>query len=612
MSTIRHAGGGAGVAVKDLIAKRRTTGAGVSLAAVWLLAAGCTGAVLGGGTGGPGGGNNPNPGSPGGVQPPPGSTMVIPPGGNEPVAIPPDQPQDAPVTGAFASAPGPSSRFVRLSHLQWENTVNDLFRGTTRTGISRDFLSEPIRSSFNNNGSIVQVGSELWLDYQKAAGELATAARDAKVHGSFLSNGAKDARAFIRNLGLRAYRRPLTDAEVGSYEAHFGKGAQLVGSGDNFADGVELVIEAMLQSPHFIYRAELGSNVVGGKVQLTDYEIAARLSYGLVNSMPDEPLFSAAQGNKLRNRDEVLAQARRLLESERGKETLRDFHSQLLRLDEYVEVKREVAAFPEFKTEMAADMRTEAETFVREVVFGQSKGVAELLTAPYSYVNSRLAPLYGASVPAGQSGFVKVDLNPQQRAGVYTQIGFLAVNATDGGPRSIMRGVHMNLDVLCTDLPAPPAAPPAPPVSMGKTNRQRLTDFTETGDCAACHKILINPLGFAFENFDGLGKFRTQEGNLPIDARAKFTFDEGEKSFDGAVDLIKIVAAGKQAHECYTQHLFEYIYGRERAREDDWQQLAQADTAVIREVGRRSRLKVSIKDMITDLVSTDAFLTRLP
>jgi hypothetical protein len=594
--------------------RRRVSGLWPALAAVGLLAAGCTGSVLGGGAGGGGGGNNP-PGNnpPGTTPPPPGSTMVVPPGGSQPVAIPPDQPADAPVAGAFASAPGPSSRFVRLSHLQWENTVSDLFRATTRVGISRDFLSEPIRSSFNNNGSIVQVGSELWLDYQKAAGELATAARDVKVHGAFLANGAKDARTFIRNFGQRAYRRPLTDTEVSAYEAHFGKGAQLVGSGDNFADGIELVVEAVMQSPHFLYRAELGTSVVNGKVPLSDWEIASRLSYGLVNSMPDETLFSAAQGNRLRNRDEVVTQARRLIESERGKEALRDFHGQLLRTEEYAEVKREVQAFPEFRAEMAADMKTEAETFVREVVFGQSKGVEELLSAPYSYINSRLAPLYGASVPAGQNGFVKVDLNAQQRAGVYTQIGFLAVNATDGAPRSIMRGVHMNLDVLCTDLPAPPEAPPAPPVSMGKTNRQRLTDFTETGVCSGCHKALINPLGFAFENFDGLGKFRTQEGgNMAIDATGRFAFAEGEKSFNGAVELMKIVAGGKQAHECYTQHLFEYVYGRERAREEDWQQLAQADTSVIREVGRRSRLKVSIKDMITDLVSTDAFLTRLP
>jgi Protein of unknown function (DUF1588)/Protein of unknown function (DUF1585) len=187
------------------------------------------------------------------------------------------------------------------------------------------------------------------------------------------------------------------------------------------------------------------------------------------------------------------------------------------------------------------------------------------------------------------------------------------VNATDQAPRSIMRGVHINLDVLCTDLPAPPEAPPAPPVSMGKTNRQRLVDFTELNTtCAGCHKTLINGLGFAFENLDGLGKFRTEDAGMPIDATGKFEFVEGEKPFNGAVELMKIIGAGKQAHECYTQHLFEYVYGRERARAEDWQQLAEADTSLIREVGRRSRLKVPIKAMIADLVATDAFLTRLP
>jgi hypothetical protein len=587
----------------------------VAGAAVMMLGA-CTGmvdGVAGGGSkpGDPPAGSDPN-------NPPPGGTVVNPPGGGGPVVIPPVPGENAPTTGNFASAPGLSSRFVRLSHRQWENTVIDLFKGMAPANLSRDFLSEPIRSSFNNNGSVLEVSTALWQDYQKAAAQLATASRNAQMQGAFLNNGAKDAKTFIRNFGLRAFRRPLTDAEVTQYEQHFAKGPQLIGGTDAFADGVELVVEAMLQSPHFLYRTELGTTVVNGRVNLSPFEIAARLSYGIVNSMPDEMLFAAATGNKL-GRDEVSAHARRLLDSERGKATLADLHEQMFKLVDYGEVKRDTGAFPEFKPEMGPDIRTEAETFIREIIYGQNKGVEELLTAPYTYVNGRLAPLYGANVPANQTNFVRVDLDSKQRAGLYTQIGFLATTATDQAPRSIIRGVHVSLDALCVDLPAPPNVPPESPSDAGKTNRQMLEAFTQAKGsvCEGCHANLINPLGFAFENYDGLGKFRTMEKNgLPIDASSKYLLSDGEVSFNGAVELMRAMASGRQAHECYAQHLFEYLYGREKLREEELEAalkpLAAADAGVIKEVGRRSRQKVPIKNMVVDLVSTDAFLTRLP
>jgi uncharacterized protein DUF1588/uncharacterized protein DUF1585 len=172
--------------------------------------------------------------------------------------------------------------------------------------------------------------------------------------------------------------------------------------------------------------------------------------------------------------------------------------------------------------------------------------------------------------------------------------------------------VHANLDILCVQLPAPPNVPPQTPSDPGKTNRQLLEAFTmQPGSvCLGCHGALINPLGFAFENYDGLGKYRTTEANgLPIDASSSYGFAEGRKSYNGAVELMKIIAGGSQAHDCYAQRLFEYIYGRERTKDGDFK---AADDGVIGEIGRRSRLKAPIKQMILDLVSTDAFTTRLP
>jgi hypothetical protein len=596
--------------------KLRPRKLGLGAASIIVLSSsllGCTGTVVdatglvpppgnvgdpasGGSTGGP-----PGAGGSGGILPPP----------------PPPPPPGAPVTGPLASVPGPSSRFVRLSHRQWENTTRALLRLPADSGLSREFLSEPIRSSFDNNGSILQVSSNLWLDYQKAAESLgAQAGKTPTLWTAFLGGAAAtaaSARKFVEGFGLRAYRRPLTAAEAEQYTTLFSQGATLVGSGNAFGDGVEVVVTAFLQSPHFLYRTELGGGVVNGRVPLTDHEVASRLSYGLVNSMPDEPLLAAAGKGEVRTREGVLVHARRLLESEAGKATLDDFHTQMLELTPFEEIRKDTAVNPLWKTGMGAEMKQETLTFVRDVVFAQDKGVGELLSAPYTFINSRLAPLYGlpARTPTAGDPFIRTELDPTQRAGLYTQLGFLALNATDRQPRSIMRGVHLNLDALCVQLPTPPDVPPETPSDVGKTNRQLLEAFTEAPGsiCQSCHGSLINPLGFAFEGFDGIGRTRTTDNGQPVNAAGKYAFSEGERTFDGAADLMKVISTSRQAHDCYAEHLFEYLYGRERAREGA---AGAADGALVSEVGRRSAGKVSVKSMVLDLVSTDAFLTRLP
>jgi hypothetical protein len=532
--------------------------------------------------------------------------------------VPPPRPPDDPITGPIASAPGPSSRLQRLSHKQWANTVGDLFHLEAPATAAQQFLAESVRSTFDNDGSRLEVASELWQDYQKAAEAVASqVARDAKLLAGITpanapADAAGKARAFVVNLGLRAYRRPLTDAESNRYLALFNQGPALLGSGNAFADGAELVISYLLQSPHFLYRTELGGAVVNGKVALGDHEIASRLSYGLANTMPDEALFAAAAQQKLHTREDVLAHAQRLLGSPGGRATLRDFHEQLFGTAQYSEIKRDPKQQPAWQPGLGDDMRRESELFLEDVVFDRARGVAELLTAPYTFVNSKLASLYGVPAPAaGQPDrFVRVDLDPRERAGLFTQIGFLGSNdnATDVTPRPIMRGVQLSHDVLCVDLPAPPNVPPLPPQSGSQTNRQLVAAFTEQPGsiCASCHATLINPLGFAFETYDALGKHRTQDNGAPVDAKARYRFAEGERSFDGAVELMGIIAQGQQAHDCYARHLVEYLYGRDVAPD------SEADARLIGEAGRRSKRSASVKALILDLVTTDAFLSRLP
>ena len=564
-----------------------------------LLATACTGTILGGDSNGStnGGGN-------GVVDPITGLPTV--PGDKTPPAPLPDS---APTTGAVASRAGASSRFVLLNNRQWENTMRDLLGLPSQPGLSKTFVKTSIRTSFDTHGGDLEIDVQQWQDYKKAAGTLATqVARDAaRLNALMPSNAPTEpearAKAFITGFGLRAYRRPLTDAEVNQYLAVYKTGA----TGAGAVDGLEMVLAVFLNSPHVLYRTELSNQVTNGRVVLSDYEVANRLSYGLINTMPDAELFAAAGAKQLRSRDQVLAQAKRLLESPLGQATVRDIHEQMIKEVDPGELVRDAKLHPLYKAGIGIDMKEENLAFVQEIVFGQGKSVAELLTASWTMLNSKLAPLYGVTLPAGAGDkFVKVDLDPKQRAGLYTQLGFLAETATDFNPRPIKRGVHLSDHLLCNKVPPPPPEANQTPIpnKAGSTNRQSFTAATETDSlCAGCHGTLINPLGWAFERYDGMGKYRQDENGLPIDSTGAYDFAEGRKSFDGAVELMKIIAEGKQAHDCYSKQIFEYVYGRSAT---------EVDAPLVTELGRRSKLKVPIKNLMLDLVATEAFFTRLP
>jgi hypothetical protein len=555
---------------------------------------------------------------PGPGQPPGGGGGTGPGPGGAPPPAPAPVPEEAPVTGTIASQPAASTRFARLSHKQWVATVRDLLRlppqNTVVGELAAGFVAEPGHlSTFDNNGEVREVSKQMWGGYQAAAEALARlVSRDARLLAAILPPGlpsdpAARARAFVTGFGLRAHRRPLADAEVTQYLALFNQGARLFASGDAFADGVQITLQALLQSPHLLYRTELGGAVVGGRVALDDYEVASRLSYGLTGSMPDDALLAEAGARRLRTPAEVRAQALRLLGTPAARATLRDFHEQLLHTGEYDSVKRDEQLHPTFRGVTGQDLAEESLAFVQDVIFERGKGVGDLLTAPYTFANARLAAVYGVPAPAAGQGdrFARVDLDPTQRAGLLTQLGFLAANATDRNPRSIMRGVFVSDRILCVALPSPPNMPPETTPAPARTNRQVLEELTQKGECAVCHAELINPLGFAFESYDPAGRFRTTDNGLPVDASGSYAFAEGRRSFTGAVELARLIGASRQAHDCYARHLMEFVYGRELAP-------TGPDTALVTEAGRRSKREVAIRALVADLVATDAFLYRLP
>jgi hypothetical protein len=555
---------------------------------------GCSGAV-GNGTGPSGGGGT-------GTGPTGGSGGT--PGG---------KPSD--VSGPIVGLPAPSSRLVRLNSKQWENTVKDLLHLSAPLGYSSNFVTEPLQTSFDTNGSVLTIESNQWSGYKRAALDVAKkVSRDPQllaVVAPPAADAAARARSFIRDFGLRTFRRPLTDADITRYNDLFTKGATLLATGDAFADGVEMVLRAFFQSPNFLYRIETSDTVNGGKIPLGDYEIASRLSYSLTNSTPDDTLLSAASAKMLQSRDNVLTQAQRLIASPAGQTTVSDFHYQLLHLENDVQIMKDPARAPAFTADLNASLKDETLTFVKDVIFGQSKGIAELLSAPYTFANSKVAKVYGMTVNAPAAGqpdpFVKLNLDPTQRAGILTQAGFLSFYADQQTPSIILRGVRIAQDVLCVDIPPPPnTIPPLADLAPNSTNRKRVENQTKDAPCNTCHTTLINPLGFALENLDGFAQFRTQENGQPIDATAKYTLDGKEVSFNGAVELMKAVSQSQQANDCYSRHLAEYLYGRKIDSTND------ADASLITQAGARSKAYPSAKDLMVKLVTADEFLNRAP
>jgi hypothetical protein len=339
--------------------------------------------------------------------------------------------------------------------------------------------------------------------------------------------------------------------------------------------------------------------------------VASRLSYGLTGTMPDDALFAAAAAKQLEKPADIAMQAQRLLASSSGQATVGAFHSQLLHLSDDDQISKDAQMAPAFTAALPALLKQETLSFVNDVIYGQDLGVAELLSAPYTFANSTVAKLYGQTVPAPAAGqpdpFVRLSLDPTQRAGVLTQVGFLSANAIEQTPSIIPRGVRIAEDFLCVPIPPPPnTVPPLPPLDPNSTNRTRVATLTANAPCSTCHTSLINPLGFAFETLDGYGQYRTTENGQPIDATGTYTIDGKSVSFNGPVELMKAIASSQQAHDCYARHFAEFVYGR------DFDLANARDSALITQAGAQAKSAPSTKNMIVGLVASDLLLNRAP
>jgi hypothetical protein len=494
----------------------------------------------------------------------------------------------------------------RLTHSQYNNTIRDLLGD--QTSPAEQFPPEDFVNGFRNQFQAQGLSPLLIEAYSSAAEKLArNAFRGGDTRGLIPCKPSVACRArFVREFGLKAFRRPLEPAEQKRYEA------LMVREGD-FLKGAQLVVEAMLQSTNFLFRLEETSDP-----KWKPYATASRLSYAIWDSAPDSQLFEAAARGELATQQGVEKAARRLLDHTRAREALNEFVSQWMRFDRILTASKDRRRYPQFTRDTAFSMTQEARLFIGDLVWND-RNFMDLFTADYGFMNGDLAGIYGAPTPAKEFERVPFPAG-SDRAGVLGQTLFLALTAKPDDSSPTARGLFVREQFLCQHVPEPPPGVNTnlPPVTEAKpqTNRERMSEHATNPSCATCHN-LIDPIGFGLERFDAVGakrdKFtllfpgpRRQGGNrvppktiqLDIDA-AGYVAGIADSQFSSPLQLGQVLAKSSQCQECLVKQYFRYTTGRLET---------PADRPVIRQVLEEfRRSKFHFKELIVSLVRLREF-----
>jgi hypothetical protein len=497
-------------------------------------------------------------------------------------------------------------RMWRLTPEQYDNTLRDLL-GTPST-YGAGFPADNIGVGFSNDATDLLM-TPLMADKLHSAAEDIAATTELTRFAPCASSQKDDTclKEFSGRFGERAFRRPLTAAEIDRY-------VTLAQGPGNFDAGARLVVNAMLQSPNFLYRFELGTPRAqgpSGTYDLDDYEIASELSYLLWQSMPDDELFQAAKAHKLRAPAELMRQVMRMLKAPAAKDTVRDFVFDWLELPTIATVPKDTTRYPELTADIRAALSREAESFVDSVMFGQGPladgSIHALLNGPTPPSDATLMQFYDPSA----SG-----LGAQDRRGVLTLGGVLLTHSRSNDSSPIHRGKLVRERFLCQPLPPPPPGLLLQPPGLDpmKTSRERYADHSSNAYCASCHK-LMDPIGLAFEHFDGIGRYRADDTGLPIDESgtivtnesAGYSATDADGDFVGTDGLIDKLQVSQTMRGCYALEWFRFAYG-EGKTERDGAAFPSCQAKSFQQVVAKT--SGSLVDIVTALVQSDWFMAR--
>ena len=421
-------------------------------------------------------------------------------------------------------------------------------------------------NGFDAVGASQQALSDAEVDaFEQSARSVVAAAAGADQLGTWLAcdpavmGDAACMEQVVGSFGRMAWRRPLVDEEVQRYAQVGTAAATDYGS---FDQGMQEVMAAMLQSTHFLYQVEIGEPDPedASRRRLTPYELAARLSFFLLDTTPDAELLADAEAGLLDDADGIAEAAWRLLERPGARDSLGQFFSEIWRLRNLPSLPKDLGTFPRWSPELADAMRVETLALIDDLVWEQEADFREVFTADYTFVNAQLGYHYGLPQAASLGeDFTRVELGGHDgRAGLFGQASFASLLSHVSSTSPTLRGKFVLENILCRTVPPPPpgVVTDLPPTDDATTMRERLEIHMSEPTCRGCH-AMMDPIGFGLENYDGIGAFRTEDNGYPIDSSAEI---DGEP-FEGAAGLGKAVAEIPGTAGCLVRNMYRHATG---------------------------------------------------
>jgi len=516
-------------------------------------------------------------------------------------------------TGGAGNTPGDPQAagalpLRRLTSREYLNTARDLL-GDSTLGVA-DVPGES--DDLSNNAFPFRqpnvIGTLDAGNLQAAAETLATniASKLSTVLPCTPANAAAEAACatqFITAFGAKAYRRPLGTTEVSDLTTLYQTARSTLAL--DFNGAIDVLIEAILQAPGFVYHWEMDPGAAikdGSVVQLGNYQVANRLSYFLWGTMPDQTLFAAAAAGQLATADGIQAQAERMLMDSKAKDMIADFIDDWLDVNVIASRPKDPNIYSMWNQDLASAMETEFRSYGSAAVFGTGL-FSDLLTGTKSSVNQALATIYGVTGVTGTTP-QPVTFDSSQRGGLLTLAGFLTVTGATDGSSPVRRGHAVLTRLLCNVLPNPPAnVPPPQPPMAGLTTRQRFLEHDQNACTGACHSAM-DPIGFGFEHYDGVGEYRTTDQSLPVDASGSIVLDGQTQTFTDALGLANMLAQSPQVQECFATQWMRYALNR-------WD--TSADLASIQ--GATTTFQaggLNMRDLIAAVATSRTFRYRTP
>ena len=413
------------------------------------------------------------------------------------------------------------------------------------------------------------------------------------------NTGAACVDKILSTLARRAYRRPVTKAEVASLAKFV---AMAKAEGQSMEQGIQLAIQAILVSPHFLFRIErdLDPNDPSKVHKISDLELASRLSYFLWTSMPDDELLGIAEAGKLRQPGILEAQVKRMLTDERSSALADNFAGQWLETRNLDSITPDPKKFPEWGPELRDSMKTETRMFF-ESILRENRPMSEFLDAKYTFLDERLAKHYGIEGVSGGT-FRRVELTTDQRGGILSHASILSISSYPTRTSPVIRGKYLLQNFLGAPPPAPPPDVPTldeEAVGNAGSLRQQLEKHRSNATCASCHNRM-DVLGFGLENYDAIGKWRTMDGKFPVDISG--TFPNG-KSFSTPAEMkVLLKEELPDFARCIVEKMLTYSLGRG---------LEKYDRRTVDEIGRKlSASGYQFQTLISEIVQSLPFQSR--